>query len=243
MSAERGGIYGRYVKRLLDILCAAAAMLVFCWLYAVIALLVRVKLGRPVIFRQERPGRIDPKTGRERIFRLYKFRSMTDERGADGELLPDGERLTPFGRFLRATSLDELPEAWNILRGDMSVVGPRPQLVRDMVFMTPEQRMRHTVRPGLSGLAQVNGRNDISWQTRLDWDLRYIESITFSGDCAIVLKTVRQTLCPPNDIVSRTDITPDYGDELLMTGRVTRREYDEKQAEARALLVSCHDHP
>ena len=236
MSDKPNGIYCRCIKRLLDIFCAAAAMLVFCWLYAVVAILVRVNLGSPVLFRQERPGRIDPKTGRERIFRLYKFRSMTEKRGENGELLPDEERLSPFGRFLRASSLDELPEAWNILRGDMSVVGPRPQLVRDMVFMTPEQRMRHTVRPGLSGLAQVNGRNDISWESKLDWDLKYIENITFRGDCAIVLKTVKQAFLRPDDAISRIDLAPDFGDELLAEGKVTRREYDKKQAEARELL-------
>ena len=160
--------YTRYSKRFLDIVCSLLAILAFSWLYLIIALLVRWKLGSPILFTQLRPGKD------ERIFKMYKFRTMTDARDEKGELLPDEVRLTPFGKWLRATSLDELPEAFNILKGDMSIIGPRPQLVRDMVFMTNEQRKRHTVRPGLSGLAQVNGRNDIDWVDKLAWDLKYI---------------------------------------------------------------------
>ena len=170
---RKQGIYERYVKRILDIVCALAALIVFCWLYAILAILVRIKLGSPVLFTQPRPGKD------EKIFKLYKFRSMTDARDENGNLLPDEVRLTSFGKALRATSLDELPEAINILRGDMSVIGPRPQLVRDMVFMTPEQRQRHTVRPGLSGLAQTRGRNAISWDGKLATDLEYIQNVTF----------------------------------------------------------------
>ena len=146
-------IYERYVKRPLDIICAVLAIICFCWLYAIVAILVKIKLGSPVLFKQMRPG------FNEEIFPLYKFRTMTDERDENGDLLPDEVRLTRFGKWLRSTSLDELPEAFNILNGTMSVIGPRPQLVRDMVFMSDRQRMRHTVKPGLSGLAQVNGRN------------------------------------------------------------------------------------
>ena len=153
----KDSFYCRYIKRILDICCALAAMIVFCWLYAIVAILVRVKLGSPVIFCQERPGKD------EKIFKLYKFRSMTDERDENGDLLPDDVRLTKFGRFLRSTSLDELPEAWNILKGDMSVIGPRPLLVRYLPYYTEEERHRHDVRPGLSGLSQVSGRNFLRW--------------------------------------------------------------------------------
>ena len=183
---RREGIYQRYIKRLLDIVCALLAMIVFCWLYAILAVLVRVKLGSPVLFTQPRPGKD------EKIFKLYKFRTMTDARDGQGNLLPDEVRLTPFGRALRSTSLDELPEAFNILKGDMSVIGPRPQLVRDMVFMTPEQRQRHTVRPGLSGLAQTRGRNALSWDGKLSTDLEYIQNVTFLGDLKIIFDTVKQ---------------------------------------------------
>lgn len=156
---EKATLYERYIKRLLDIICALAALIVFGWLYIIVAILVRVKLGSPVLFTQPRPGKD------EKIFKLYKFRTMTDARDENGKLLPDDVRLTKFGKALRSTSLDELPEAFNILKGDMSVIGPRPQLVRDMVFMTPEQRLRHTVRPGLSGLAQTRGRKSLAWSS------------------------------------------------------------------------------
>ena len=148
------GIYEKYVKRVIDIVCALAAIIVFSWLYLIVAILVKIKLGSPVLFKQPRPGK------NEKVFNMYKFRTMTDEKDENGNLLPDEIRLTQFGKWLRSTSLDELPEAFNILNGSMSVIGPRPQLVRDMVFMTPEQRKRHTVKPGLSGLAQVNGKKN-----------------------------------------------------------------------------------
>ena len=166
-------MYRKYFKRFFDVVLSACALIVLSPVLLVVAILVRVKLGSPVIFCQERPGKD------EKIFKMYKFRSMTEERDEDGQLLPDEKRLTGFGRKLRATSLDELPELWNILKGDMSIVGPRPQLVRDMVFMTPEQRWRHTVRPGLTGWAQVNGRNILLWEDRLRYDLEYIDRIGF----------------------------------------------------------------
>lgn len=228
------GFYERYIKRLLDILCALAALVVFSWLYLIVAVLVRVKLGSPVIFKQPRPGKD------EKIFNLYKFRTMTDERDENGNLLPDEVRLTKFGKALRATSLDELPEAINILKGDMSVIGPRPQLVRDMVFMTPEQRMRHTAKPGLSGLAQTRGRNALSWDAKLATDLEYIQNITFRGDMKIILDTVRQVFFREkgleNSQQDEIDITDDFGDYLLKAGRITQAEYDQKQQEAKALL-------
>lgn len=184
------GPYERYFKRPIDVFCALAAMIVFCWLYALVAILVRVKLGSPVIFSQERPG----KDGK--IFKLYKFRTMTDERDENGNLLPDNMRLTCFGRLLRSTSLDELPEAVNILKGDMSVVGPRPLLVEYLPLYSREQSRRHEVRPGLSGYAQVHGRNAVSWEEKFVMDLHYVDHITFLGDvgivCATVLKAIRR---------------------------------------------------
>lgn len=234
------GFYELYIKRVMDIICSLAAIVVFSWLYIIIAILVRMKLGSPVLFKQPRPGKIDPKTGREKIFNMYKFRSMSDERDADGNLLPDEIRLGKFGKALRATSLDELPEAFNILKGDMSVIGPRPQLVRDMVFMTDEQRKRHTAKPGLSGLAQTRGRNALSWDGKLATDLEYIENITFLGDVKIIIDTVKQVFFKEKGIegsdIDEVDITDDFGDYLLKAGRVSKEEYDDKQAEARELL-------
>ena len=184
-------IYKNYVKRILDIICGLAAVIVFCWLYLIIAILVKVKLGSPVIYVAERAGKIDPKTGKEKVFKLYKFRSMTNAKDKDGNLLPDTERLTKFGRILRATSLDELPEAFNIIKGDMSVVGPRPLPVIYLPYYTEEERHRHDVRPGLSGYAQVHGRNSLSWDEKFELDLKYINGLlSFSGDIKIVVLTV-----------------------------------------------------
>lgn len=233
---KKQGIYERYIKRLLDIICALAALIVFGWLYIIVAILVRVKLGSPVLFTQPRPGKD------EKIFKLYKFRTMTDARDENGKLLPDDVRLTKFGKALRSTSLDELPEAFNILKGDMSVIGPRPQLVRDMVFMTPEQRLRHTVRPGLSGLAQTRGRNALSWDGKLETDLEYIQRVTFLGDIKIIFDTVKQVFFRQkgleNSDVDEVEITDDFGDYLLKAGRVSMEEYVEKQAEAKELLTA-----
>ena len=180
------GPYERFFKRPIDILCALAALLVFGWLYILIAVLVRIKLGKPVLFTQDRPGK------NERIFKLYKFRTMTDQRDRNGNLLPDDVRLTKFGRLLRSTSLDELPEAFNILKGDMSVVGPRPLLIKYLPYYTDEERIRHSVRPGLSGLAQVNGRNAISWEQKFAYDAQYVNRITFLGDVKIIIDTVKK---------------------------------------------------
>ena len=230
------GFYELYIKRLMDIVCSLAAILVFSWLYIIIAVLVRVKLGSPVLFKQPRPGKIDPQTGRENIFYMYKFRSMSDERDENGNLLADDVRLGRFGKALRATSLDELPEVFNILKGDMSIIGPRPQLIRDMVFMTEAQRMRHTAKPGLSGLAQVNGRNDISWEEKLNWDLKYIEKVTFPGDVRIIFQTVMKAFVRHEGITDGDMATAyDYGDWLLKEGKVTREEYDERQRAAKMI--------
>lgn len=232
---RKRGFYEKYIKRCLDILCAALAIIVFSWLYLLIALIVRIKMGKPVLFRQLRPGMIDLRTNKEQIFTMYKFRTMTDAWDEHGELLPDEHRLPKFGKLLRATSLDELPEAFNILRGDMSVIGPRPQLVRDMVFMTDEQRMRHTAKPGLSGLAQVNGRNAVSWEDKLNWDLKYIENVSFLEDCKIVWMTVKKVF-GKGESSSELDVTDDYGDALLKSGKVSRAKYDTLQAHARNLI-------
>ena len=224
--------YGNFISAVINFLILA--LVVFSWLYIILAILVRVKLGSPVLFTQPRPGKD------EKIFKLYKFRTMTDARDENGELLPDDVRLTPFGRALRSTSLDELPEAFNILKGDMSVIGPRPQLVRDMVFMTPEQRQRHTVRPGLSGLAQTRGRNALSWDGKLSTDLEYIQHVTFLGDLKIIFDTVKQVFFGEKGLedsdVDEVEITDDFGDYLLKAGRVSKEEYERKQAEARGLL-------
>mgnify|MGYP001679391080 FL=1 len=196
-----------------------------------VALLVRIKLGSPVFFRQPRPGK------NEEIFDMYKFRTMTDERDGSGELLPDEVRLTSFGKWLRSTSLDELPELFNILKGDMTIVGPRPLLVRDMVFMTDEQRKRHTIRQGLTGLAQVNGRNDIVWEDKLDWDLKYIHEITFFGDLSIIFQTIYKAFIKKEGITDGDMATAeDLGDYLLRIGKVNKETYIHKQNEARKLL-------
>lgn len=226
-------MYRLYMKRTIDILCAVAAIAVFWWLYIIVALLVRINLGSPVIFKQPRPG----KGGK--IFTLYKFRTMTDKRDSDGNLLPDSERLTRFGKFLRSTSLDELPEAFNILFGSMSVVGPRPQLVRDMVFFTDEQMKRQSVTPGLTGLAQVSGRNGITWEDKINYDLEYIKNITFTGDCKIIFKTVWKAFVKSEGISQEgLDTAEDLGDYLLKKGVVDLEEYNDKQSKAREILYA-----
>lgn len=182
------GPYEKYMKRPLDVLCGLAAILVFWWLYIIVAVLVRVKLGSPVLFTQERPGKD------EKIFKLYKYRSMTDAKDVNGEYLPDDQRLTKFGQLLRTTSLDELPEVFNILRGDMSVIGPRPLLVQYLSRYNAEQHQRHQVRPGLSGYAQVHGRNSVSWEDKFAMDVYYVEHITFLGDLKIIVETVKAVL-------------------------------------------------
>lgn len=201
---ERGhkpyGPYERFFKRPIDIVCGVAAILVFWWLYIVVAILVKVKLGSPVLFVQERPGKD------EKIFKLYKFRTMTDGRDDNGELLPDEVRLTKFGKMLRATSLDELPEAFNIIKGDMSVIGPRPLLVKYILRYNEEQHRRHEVRPGLSGYAQVHGRNSVSWEEKFKMDTEYVNHITFWGDVKIVLGTLKVAL-QREGISSETSVT------------------------------------
>ncbi len=188
MKHQPYGPYEKYFKRGIDLFCGLAAVAVFWWLYLLVALLVRIRLGSPVIFAQDRPGKD------EKIFRLYKFRTMTDARDASGELLPDEDRLTRFGRFLRATSLDELPEAVNIIRGELSVIGPRPLVPAYLPYYTEREHHRHDVRPGLTGLAQIHGRNYVSWDDKFEMDLRYIDRITFLGDLRILWGTIVSVL-------------------------------------------------
>lgn len=181
-------MYKKYFKRLLDIALSSIALLVLSPIILVVAILVRLKLGRPIIFSQQRPGK------NEKIFKMYKFRSMTDERDEKGDLLPDSVRLTKFGRILRSTSLDELPELWNILKGDMSIVGPRPLALKYLPFYSEIEKQRHEVRPGLTGLAQVSGRNSLSWEKRFQYDVTYINKMTFIIDMKILLLTVGKVL-------------------------------------------------
>lgn len=236
ITSRKMGFYEKYVKRAIDITCATGAIVVFSPLYLGVALLVRTKLGSPVLFTQDRPGLIGP-DGKETVFKMYKFRSMTDERDENGELLPDDVRLTKFGKWLRNTSLDELPEAFNILNGTMSVIGPRPQLVRDMVFMTDTQRMRHTAKPGLSGLAQVNGRNAISWEDKIDWDLKYIEKVSLKEDLKIIFETVKKAFIKQEGITQDDMATAeDFGDYLLRTEKVDKENYNKKQLQATMIL-------
>ena len=193
------GLYNKYIKRILDILISLTFIVLFSWLYLILVILVRIKLGSPVLFCQERPGY------NEKIFKLYKFRTMTDKRDENGTLLPDSERLTKFGSMLRSTSLDELPEMFNILKGDMSLIGPRPLLVEYLPYYTEEERLRHSVRPGLTGLAQVSGRNYLAWDKRLARDVEYVNHISFIMDVKIIIKTIMVVL-KKEDIAIDTNI-------------------------------------
>lgn len=208
------GPYEKYFKRVLDVFCGLAALLVFWWLYIIVAVLVRIKLGSPVLFKQERPGK------NEEIFKLYKFRTMTDARDENGNLLPDEVRLTKFGRALRATSLDELPEVFNILKGEMSLVGPRPLTIQYLPYYSEEERHRHDVRPGLSGLAQVNGRNFIDWDHRLAFDVQYVKKITFIGDLRIILQTALKFVKKEDIAVDTNKVEPNFSEERRLKMQV-----------------------
>ncbi len=192
-------MYKRCVKRCLDFILSLCGIIVLSPVLLVLSVLVRVKLGSPVLFRQERPGR------NEKIFTLCKFRTMTDERDENGELLPDHMRLTRFGKFLRSTSLDELPELFNILKGDMSIVGPRPLLVSYLPYYSEEEKKRHNVRPGLTGLAQVSGRNFIDWDRRLEKDVEYVDHLSFAMDCRVLWLTVRTVLGHSDEVAEDTN--------------------------------------
>lgn len=229
-------LYRDIVKRAIDIICSFLAIIVLSPLFIVVYVLVWLKLGSPVLFKQPRPGIFD-KNGKEKIFVMYKFRTMLDKEDDKGNQLPDRERLTSFGKLLRETSLDELPELFNILNGSMSIVGPRPQLVKDMVFMDENQRRRHSVTPGLTGLAQVNGRNAISWEEKLKWDQKYLENITFFGDLKIILKTIYVAIIKRDGVTDDNNVSSsDFGDYLLNIGKVEKDMYEMKQREAADIL-------
>ena len=197
---HKQGFYEKYVKRLADIVCSLVVLAIFWWLYIILAILVRVKLGSPVLFKQQRPGK------NEKIFNMYKFRTMTDTRDENGELLPDEVRLTRFGKALRVTSLDELPEIFNILKGDMSLIGPRPLLVQYLPRYNEEQHHRHDVRPGLTGYAQAHGRNAVSWEEKFDMDVWYVNHVSMKTDIKVVLDTVK-TVVKREGISSDTSVT------------------------------------
>ena len=227
--------YRQFFKRFYDIVLSFIALVLLSPLLIILTIVTAIAMKGTPFFTQKRPGK-KGKDGEERIFRLIKFRTMTNEKDNLGNLLPDAERLKGYGEFLRKTSLDELPELLNIFVGNMSIVGPRPLLVRDMVFMTEEQRMRHSIRPGLTGLAQVNGRNAISWEEKLEFDVKYIQKITLFRDVIIILKTILKVL-KHSDIVREGTVSDmDYGDWLLQEATITQEEYDERQESAKVSI-------
>ena len=231
-------MYVRFFKRLFDFFLSLFALLVLSPVLLVLMLVGAVAMRGNPFFTQLRPGKVSRRTGRERIFKMIKFRTMSNAKDKEGNLLPDELRLNGYGKFLRSTSLDELPELFNILAGDLSIVGPRPQLVRDMVFMTAEQRRRHSVPPGLTGLAQINGRNNITWEQKFAYDLQYIdEGISALHDAAIIFKTVGKVFSRSDTEREGTASDLDFGDWLMMEGKIDRATYEEKQAEAKALLA------
>lgn len=223
-------MYAKYIKRILDFTLSLVALIILMPLMIILWVLVRIKLGKPAIFKQQRPGK------NEKIFTLYKFRTMTDEKDENGKLLPDEKRLTKFGKMLRSTSLDELPEFINIIKGDMSIVGPRPQLVRDMVFMTEQQRKRHKVRQGLTGLAQINGRNNITWEQKINYDLEYINNVSFKNDCKIILKTIEKVFKRENIETDGMQTAEDLGDYLLRNKVIDEVDYLTKIEEAKKII-------
>lgn len=225
------GIYAKYIKRAMDCFLSFCAIVVLSPIMIVLTVAGAIAMKGNPFFTQLRPGR------NEKIFKLIKFRTMTSEKDKDGKLLPDDKRLTKYGKFLRSTSLDELPELINILKGDMAIIGPRPQLVRDMVFMTERQRMRHKVRPGLSGLAQISGRNAINWENKLEYDIEYIQHITFLDDWKIIFLTVLKVFKREDISADGMETAEDFGDYLLETGQISEEFYREGQEKSQLLLT------
>lgn len=229
-------MYAKFFKRLIDFVLSLVALIVLSPVLLILIVVGAIAMRGNPFFVQPRPGKKD-KNGQEKIFKLLKFRTMDNRKDKDGNLLPDDVRLNKYGQVLRSTSLDELPELLNILIGDMSIVGPRPQLVRDMVFMTADQRRRHDVRPGLTGYAQVNGRNNITWEQKFEYDLQYIDNgITLINDVKIILQTVGKVLKRSDTVREGTVSDMDFGDWLMVEGKVDKKVYDTKQAEAKELL-------
>ncbi len=230
------GIYAKYIKRAMDGFLSFCAIVVLSPIMIVLTVLGAIAMKGNPFFTQKRPGKKD-KSGKEKIFSLIKFRTMTNEKDDKGNLLPDEKRMVGYGKWLRSSSLDELPELINILKGDMAVVGPRPQLVRDMVFMTDKQRKRHNVRPGLTGLAQVNGRNNITWEQKFEYDLEYINSgITFKNDFLIIVKTVLKVITKSDTVREGTVSDIDLGDWLKAEGKVSDEGFEEKLVQAKELI-------
>ena len=229
-------MYANFFKRVIDFTLSLVALVVLSPILLILIVIGAIAMKGNPFFTQMRPGRIDKKTGREKIFKLIKFRTMSNAKDKAGNLLPDEVRLNKYGKILRSTSLDELPELLNILKGDMAIVGPRPQLVRDMVFMTEEQRTRHAVRPGLTGLAQCSGRNSMTWEKKFEYDLEYIKRITLFGDIKIMFKTVGKVFARDGITEGGMATAMDLGDYLLGKGSVDKATYDEKQMEAKELL-------
>ncbi len=229
-------MYAKFFKRLIDFILSVTALIVLSPILLILTVVGAVAMKGNPFFLQPRPGKKD-KYGKEKIFKLIKFRTMSNAKDKDGNLLPDDQRLGKYGAFIRSTSLDELPELINIALGSLSICGPRPFLVRDVVFMSEEQRRRHDVRPGLTGLAQVNGRNNITWEQKIEFDLEYIDKgITFIGDVKIVFQTVGKVLKRSDTVREGTVSDMDFGDWLLQEGKVDKNVYDEKQSEAKELL-------
>ena len=228
-------MYRYFFKPFIDFILSLIALLVLSPLLTVLTIIGAAAMRGNPFFTQLRPGKKD-RHGKEKIFRLIKFRTMSNKKDANGELLSDEQRLNGYGRFLRSTSLDELPALFNILIGRMSIVGPRPQLVKDLVFMSEQQRQRHNVRPGLTGLAQVNGRNNISWEQKFEYDLQYVEKITFFRDCKIIFQTVGKVLSRSDVVREGTASDMDFGEWLLQEGKITREQYEEKLMIAKEII-------
>ena len=229
-------MYAKCLKRVLDFTLSLSALVALSPVLIVLTILGACKMKGNPFFTQLRPGKINKKSGEEKIFKLIKFRTMTNAKDKDGNLLPDDKRLTRYGKILRSTSLDELPELFNIFVGSMTIIGPRPQLVRDMVFMTDEQKKRHTVSPGLTGLAQCSGRNNMTWEKKFEYDLQYIKKITLFGDLMIVFKTAISVFKREGINEEGMATAMDLGDYLLHKGEVSKEEYDQKQTEAKEIL-------
>lgn len=235
-------MYEKFFKRVIDFILSLVALIALTPVLLILTLVGALAMGGNPFFTQWRPGKINKKTGEEKIFKLVKFRTMSNKKDQNGNLLPDEVRLNKYGRILRSTSLDELPELWNILIGDMSIVGPRPQLVRDMMFMTPDQRKRHNIRQGLTGLAQINGRNNITWEKKLEYDLEYIENITFANDVKIMFKTVGRVFKRDGISFEGMETAEDLGDYLLRKEIIDSDFYREKISEANKILETVSDH-